>query len=99
MASSPQKNLQFISPPKEAGDFLQNQVKEGTVTKTTISGNTVETGQATYEDGKYHGDRTMTRYEMAEIIYNALSKGAKAEKKLVEEFKPELQAMAAQKKA
>ena len=56
-------------------------------------------GQATYEDGKYHGDRTMTRYEMAEIIYNALSKGAKAEKKLVEEFKPELQAMAAQKKA
>ena len=33
----------------------------------------------------------MTRYEMAEIIYNALSKGAKAEKKLVEEFKPELQ--------
>ena len=28
MASSPQKNLQFISPPKEAGDFLQNQVKE-----------------------------------------------------------------------
>ena len=29
MASSPQKNLQFISPPKEAGDFLQNQVKLG----------------------------------------------------------------------
>ena len=26
MASSPQKNLQFISLPKEAGDFLQNQV-------------------------------------------------------------------------
>ena len=38
-------------------------------------------------------------YEMAEIIYNALSKGAKAEKKLVEEFRPELQAMAAQKQA
>ena len=51
------------------------------------------------EDGKYHGERQMTRYEMAEIIYNALSKGAKAEKKLVEEFRPELQAMAAQKKA
>lgn len=41
----------------------------------------------------------MTRYEMAEIIYNALSKGAKAEAKLVEEFRPELQAMAAQRKA
>ena len=61
-----------------------------------LAGNGVIQG---YEDGKYHGDRTMTRYEMAEIIYNALSKGAKAEKKLVEEFKPELQAMAAQKKA
>lgn len=61
-----------------------------------LAGNGVIQG---YEDGKYHGDRTMTRYEMAEIIYKALSKGAKAEKKLVEEFKPELQAMAAQKKA
>lgn len=61
-----------------------------------LAGNGVIQG---YEDGKYHGERTMTRYEMAEIIYNALSKGAKAEKKLVEEFKPELQAMAAQKKA
>lgn len=61
-----------------------------------LAGNGIIQG---YEDGKYHGERTMTRYEMAEIIYNALSKGAKAEKKLVEEFKPELQAMAAQKKA
>ena len=52
-----------------------------------------------YGDGTFRGDRTMTRYEMAEIIYNALSRGAKAEKKLVEEFKPELQAMAAQKQA
>ena len=36
MASSPQKNLQFISPPKEAGDFLQNQVK-GHLLQTTNS--------------------------------------------------------------
>ena len=61
-----------------------------------LAGNGIVQG---YEDGKYHGERTMTRYEMAEIIYNALSKGAKAEKKLIEEFKPELQAMAAQKQA
>ena len=61
-----------------------------------LAGNGIVEG---YEDGKYHGERQMTRYEMAEIIYNALSKGAKAEKKLVEEFRPELQAMAAQKKA
>lgn len=61
-----------------------------------LAGNGIVEG---YEDGKYHGERQMTRYEMAEIIYNTLSKGAKAEKKLVEEFRPELQAMAAQKKA
>ena len=61
-----------------------------------LAGNGIVEG---YEDGKYHGERQMSRYEMAEIIYNALSKGAKAEKKLVEEFRPELQAMAAQKKA
>ncbi|WP_432647839.1 YadA-like family protein, partial [Mitsuokella sp.] len=61
-----------------------------------LAGNDIVQG---YADGKFHGERTMTRYEMAEIIYNALSKGAKAEKKLVEEFKPELQAMAAQKQA
>lgn len=61
-----------------------------------LAGNGIVEG---YEDGKYHGERQMTRYEMAEIIYNALSKGAKAEKKLVEEFRPELQAMASQKKA
>ena len=61
-----------------------------------LAGNGIVEG---YEDGKYHGERQMTRYEMAEIIYNALSKGARAEKKLVEEFRPELQAMAAQKKA
>lgn len=61
-----------------------------------LAGNGIVEG---YEDGKYHGERQMTRYEMAEIIYNAFSKGAKAEKKLVEEFRPELQAMAAQKKA
>ena len=61
-----------------------------------LAGNDIIQG---YEDGKYHGERTMTRYEMAEIIYNALSKGAKAEAKLVEEFRPELQAMATQRKA
>ena len=61
-----------------------------------LAGNDIIQG---YEDGKYHGERTMSRYEMAEIIYNALSKGAKAEAKLAEEFRPELQAMAAQRKA
>ena len=61
-----------------------------------LAGNDIIQG---YPDGEFHGDRTMTRYEMAEIIYNALSRGAEAEKELVEEFKPELQAMAASEKA
>ena len=42
-----------------------------------LAGNGIVEG---YEDGKYHGERQMTRYEMAEIIYKALSKGAQVEK-------------------
>lgn len=88
--------LSVINPnmSKEFPDVPENHWAYEAVSK--LAGNGIIQG---YEDGKYHGERTMTRYEMAEIIYNALSKGAKAEKKLVEEFKPELQAMAAQKKA
>lgn len=61
-----------------------------------LAGNDIVQG---YPDGEFHGERTMTRYEMAEIIYNALSRGAEAERELVEEFTPELQAMAASEKA
>ena len=59
-----------------------------------LAGNDIIHG---FNDGQYHGEQSMTRYQMAEIIYNALRKGAKAEQKLVEEFRPELQAMAAKK--
>ena len=38
-----------------------------------LAGNDIVQG---YPDGEFHGERTMTRYEMAEIIYNALSRGA-----------------------
>lgn len=88
--------LSVINPnmSKDFPDVPENHWAYEAVSK--LAGNGIIQG---YEDGKYHGERTMTRYEMAEIIYNALSKGAKAEKKLVEEFKPEPQAMAAQKKA
>ena len=61
-----------------------------------LAGNDIVQG---YPDGEFLGERSMTRYEMAEIIYTALSRGAEAEKELVEEFKPELQAMAASEKA
>ena len=88
--------LSVINPnmSKEFPDVSENHWAYEAVTR--LAGNDIVQG---YEDGKFHGERTMTRYEMAELIYNALSRGAKAEKKLVEEFKPELQAMAAQKQA
>ena len=88
--------LSVINPnmSKEFPDVPENHWAYEAVTR--LAGNDIVQG---YEDGKFHGERTMTRYEMAELIYNALSRGAQAEKKLVEEFKPELQAMAAQKQA
>ena len=54
---------------------------------STLAGNGIVEG---YPDGDYHGDRTMTRYEMAMIIYNALKRGVQADMKLVQEFQPEL---------
>ena len=75
---------------KEFPDVAANHWAYEAVTK--LAGNGIVQG---FEDGQYHGDRTMTRYEMAEIIYNALMEGKKADAELVEEFKPELQAMAA----
>jgi len=44
-----------------------------------------------YPDGTFGGDRTMTRYEFAQIIYRVLQKGIAVDSKLVSEFKPELE--------
>ena len=46
-----------------------------------------------YPDGEFKGERTMTRYEYAAIIYRALQNGAPVDAGMarsVEEFKPEL---------
>ncbi|WP_370821379.1 S-layer homology domain-containing protein [Acidaminococcus massiliensis] len=44
-----------------------------------------------YPDGTFQGDRTMTRYEMAQIVAKALAKGAiSADDRLVSEFADEL---------
>ncbi len=44
-----------------------------------------------YPDGTFKGDKTMTRYEMAQIVAKALAKGAiGADDKLVSEFADEL---------
>ena len=44
-----------------------------------------------YPDGEFKGDRTMTRYEFAQIVYNAIQAGAEVDARLVQEFQPELQ--------
>lgn len=44
-----------------------------------------------YPDGEFKGDRNMTRYEFAQIVYNAIQAGIKVEERLVQEFRPELE--------
>ncbi len=53
----------------------------------TLHGNGFVQG---YPDGEFKGDRQMTRYEYAEMLYNALSKGAKVDQAQLEEYAPEL---------
>ena len=43
-----------------------------------------------YPNGNFEGDRMMTRYEFAEIVYKAMQKGLDVDEKLVDEFEPEL---------
>ena len=44
-----------------------------------------------YPDGSFGGERSLSRYEFAEIVYRALERGVKVEGRLVSEFKPELE--------
>ena len=79
---------------KEFPDVPANHWAYEAVTK--LAGNDVVAG---YPDGEFHGDRTMTRYEMAEIIYKAMNRGVQVDQKLVEEFKPEMEQVAANQNA
>jgi trimeric autotransporter adhesin len=57
-----------------------------------LAGNGVLEG---YPDGEFHGDRMMTRYEFAAIVYRIVQNGMNSSdpelSKLVQEFSPELQ--------
>ncbi|MDU2643789.1 MAG: ESPR-type extended signal peptide-containing protein [Negativicoccus succinicivorans] len=44
-----------------------------------------------YPDGTFGGDRMMTRYEFAEVVYRAMQKGLKVNERLIQEFEPELE--------
>lgn len=43
-----------------------------------------------YTDGNFGGDRLMTRYEFAAVLYRAIENGAALEEKIIKEFEPEL---------
>ena len=44
-----------------------------------------------YPDGTWKGDRMMTRYEFAALIYRAMQQGINVNKKMIVEFEPELE--------
>ncbi len=43
-----------------------------------------------YPDGTFGGDRLLTRYEFAQIVYRALQNGVQVNEQLVTEFSPEM---------
>lgn len=43
-----------------------------------------------YPDGNFGGERLMTRYEFAAMLYRAIENGAALEEKIIKEFEPEL---------
>lgn len=43
-----------------------------------------------YPDGTFGGDRMMTRYEFAQIVYRAIQNGVRVDERLVTEFGPEM---------
>ena len=53
----------------------------------TLAGNGLLEG---YPDGNFKGDRALTRYEVAAILYRAMMNGAQLTQRALEEFAPEL---------
>ena len=43
-----------------------------------------------YQDGTFGGDRMLTRYEFAQIVYRAIQNGVQVDEQLVTEFSPEM---------
>ena len=54
----------------------------------TLAGNDVVEG---YPDGNFGGDRMMTRYEFAAIVYRAMQRGVNVDARMLAEFEPELE--------
>jgi hypothetical protein len=80
--------LKTIDPTKSAEfpDVPENHWAYEYVSK--LAGNGIVEG---YPDGNFKGDRTMTRYEMAAMLYRALEKGVNVDGRMLKEFQPELE--------
>ena len=82
MAGQPVRNVAFPDVPKDhwAYSYVKSLADKG-----LLEG---------YPDGEFKGDRSMTRYEFAAIIYRALQNGAPVDGnmgKAMEEFGPEME--------
>ena len=82
MAGQPVRNVEFPDVPKDhwAYSYVKSLADRG-----LLEG---------YPDGEFKGDRSMTRYEFAAIIYRALQNGAPVDGnmgKAMEEFGPEME--------
>ena len=82
MAGQPVRNIEFPDVPKDhwAYSYVKSLADRG-----LLEG---------YPDGEFKGDRSMTRYEFAAIIYRALQNGAPVDGnmgKAMEEFGPEIE--------
>ena len=82
MAGQPVRNVEFPDVPKDhwAYSYVKSLADRG-----LLEG---------YPDGEFKGDRSMTRYEFAAIIYRALQNGAPVDGnmgKAMEEFGPEIE--------
>ena len=74
----PNKKASFPDVP--AGHWAKDAVE-------TLKGNGDVEG---YPDGKFHGNRKMTRYEYAQMLFNALKKGNPVKEEVIKEYAPEL---------
>ena len=80
------KNFALIEQKKAAfGDIPNNHWARNAV--ETLKGNGYVEG---YPDGEFKGDKRMSRYEYAQMLYRALSKGASISEEHLKEYEPEL---------
>ena len=80
------KNFALIEQKKAAfSDIPNNHWARNAV--ETLKGNGYVEG---YPDGEFKGDKRMSRYEYAQMLYRALSKGASISEEHLKEYEPEL---------